>query len=461
MPENIEQQNIEVEPVVPEKKSFFKRFWWIGIVIIVLIVGGYFVYAKTSIFYKTVTKVVFEEENVSGESFNDLLLKTEQLAKKWAPDAELKWMRFSIPEGDYFASYEIMYVSQSKKVQTDAGLKPAILDIRYNCQPHLVVNKLMRLKGHGCKPMSNNKLVAIFCDGGETCDQTPAYSLPLNIINRVKVSGMDAFEKTPGKSKMGLLVVEDSKLLWRMGWGYNVDAETGEVSMKEEKKDYGLDSDNDELDSDNDGLTDSEEKEYGTDPNNPDTDSDGYTDSEEIDNGYDPLVSEKDYEKSNEGTGRQVISGWKVYTSEHCNCSFNYPVSWKIDDQLKEGRGWISVYADEYYEQTNVTVKRFTINNYTNSYDGSIDDFKQRIIEHDERLYTDGEKYTVSDYEDNKYVEIIQNDIDYSGDIGTTRHLLLNSLDGRTMLLSKFGKDATWQDEEIKKIISSIRLISN
>ncbi|MFB6225798.1 MAG: hypothetical protein ABEJ02_00425 [Candidatus Paceibacteria bacterium] len=41
-------------------------------------------------------------------------------------------------------------------------------------------------------------------------------------------------------------------------------------------------------DSDNDGLTNSEEKKYGTDPNKKDTDGDGYSDGEEVANGYNP-----------------------------------------------------------------------------------------------------------------------------------------------------------------------------
>lgn len=44
------------------------------------------------------------------------------------------------------------------------------------------------------------------------------------------------------------------------------------------------------LDSDQDGLTDSEEKAYGTDERNPDTDGDGYTDGAEVKAGYDPLI---------------------------------------------------------------------------------------------------------------------------------------------------------------------------
>ena len=42
-------------------------------------------------------------------------------------------------------------------------------------------------------------------------------------------------------------------------------------------------------DSDNDGLTDTEESIYKTDPLNPDTDNDGYSDGVEIKSGYDPL----------------------------------------------------------------------------------------------------------------------------------------------------------------------------
>lgn len=42
------------------------------------------------------------------------------------------------------------------------------------------------------------------------------------------------------------------------------------------------------LDSDQDGLTDQEEKLYGTDSKNPDTDGDGYSDGAEVKSGYDP-----------------------------------------------------------------------------------------------------------------------------------------------------------------------------
>ncbi len=43
------------------------------------------------------------------------------------------------------------------------------------------------------------------------------------------------------------------------------------------------------LDSDQDGLSDEEEKAYGTDPYNADTDGDGYSDGAEVKSGYNPL----------------------------------------------------------------------------------------------------------------------------------------------------------------------------
>ena len=47
-------------------------------------------------------------------------------------------------------------------------------------------------------------------------------------------------------------------------------------------------------DTDNDGLTDVEESEIGTDPNSADSDNDGLTDVDEIENGTDPLDSDSD-----------------------------------------------------------------------------------------------------------------------------------------------------------------------
>jgi len=45
------------------------------------------------------------------------------------------------------------------------------------------------------------------------------------------------------------------------------------------------------LDTDGDGLTDTQEAIYGTDPNNPDTDGDGYLDGDEVKHGYGPTIA--------------------------------------------------------------------------------------------------------------------------------------------------------------------------
>ncbi|MFA6897034.1 MAG: hypothetical protein WCQ96_02000 [Patescibacteria group bacterium] len=56
------------------------------------------------------------------------------------------------------------------------------------------------------------------------------------------------------------------------------------------------------LDTDVDGLSDEQEKVYGSDASKPDTDGDGYKDGDEIKNGYDPIVAGSarlDYNKLN------------------------------------------------------------------------------------------------------------------------------------------------------------------
>jgi len=58
------------------------------------------------------------------------------------------------------------------------------------------------------------------------------------------------------------------------------------LSFAEEKSQTG---NNIFLDSDQDGLSNDEEKTYGTDPNNADTDGDGYSDGVEVKGGYNPL----------------------------------------------------------------------------------------------------------------------------------------------------------------------------
>ncbi len=74
----------------------------------------------------------------------------------------------------------------------------------------------------------------------------------------------------------------------------NKDTDEDGLTDKEEKV-FGTDINN--IDSDNDGLHDREEvKVYKTDPLNPDTDGDTYLDGDEVKNGYNPKGSGKLYQ---------------------------------------------------------------------------------------------------------------------------------------------------------------------
>lgn len=73
-------------------------------------------------------------------------------------------------------------------------------------------------------------------------------------------------------------------------------------------------------DTDNDGLTDEEEKIFGTAPDKPDSDNDGYVDSLEVDNLYNPLGFKP---------VRLIDSGRvQIYLNPTYNYSIYYPQSW-------------------------------------------------------------------------------------------------------------------------------------
>lgn len=62
------------------------------------------------------------------------------------------------------------------------------------------------------------------------------------------------------------------------------------------------DDDDESSDSDDDGLTDEEEDELGTDPDEPDSDGDGYDDGEEVDGHTDPTDADD----------APYQAGWKI-----------------------------------------------------------------------------------------------------------------------------------------------------
>lgn len=74
-------------------------------------------------------------------------------------------------------------------------------------------------------------------------------------------------------------------------------------------------------DSDEDGLSDDEEAELGTDPNNPDTDGDGVNDGDEVDCGTDPLdpndyCGKDDDDDGSSGGGRPTLPNTGVGDGE-------------------------------------------------------------------------------------------------------------------------------------------------
>jgi len=111
------------------------------------------------------------------------------------------------------------------------------------------------------------------------------------------------------------------------------------------------------VDSDNDGLSNSEEEQYGTDINNPDTDGDGYNDGEEVKNGYNPLIA------GNARLNDKVsASKWRTYVNNKLGFGLQYPEDWIMqDDTEKEVNNALFFYPSDVIKQMELN-KRETTN---------------------------------------------------------------------------------------------------
>jgi hypothetical protein len=89
------------------------------------------------------------------------------------------------------------------------------------------------------------------------------------------------------------------------------------------------------IDSDHDGLTDTEEAVFGTDPNKPDTDGDGYSDGAEVLGLYDPIGSGKI-------TTNPHIAVFQVSAAKF---TVDYPKNWQAQN-LNNGQSIIFSAAD-------------------------------------------------------------------------------------------------------------------
>jgi hypothetical protein len=94
---------------------------------------------------------------------------------------------------------------------------------------------------------------------------------------------------------LGSFVVASAGFLAAAKWGGFFD--------REESKDRSMAVFSGEMDSDEDGLLDREERELGTNLYNPDTDKDGYSDGEEVRLGFDPLKMQTDKNVDLDGDG--------------------------------------------------------------------------------------------------------------------------------------------------------------
>lgn len=155
--------------------------------------------------------------------------------------------------------------------------------------------------------------------------------LPKNILD-INISGgllYSDFNKA-----LNITAPEDSKSLIQ------------EIKSEMEKIGQGMFTqpeiiENNFIDTDNDGLTDEEEKIYGTSIINPDTDGDGYLDGEEVNGGYNPL-----------GQGKLNQNNKKPITDIKDKAGFG------IDDSFLIGLTPSEVYMKCYEETQNLNADK-------------------------------------------------------------------------------------------------------
>jgi len=104
----------------------------------------------------------------------------------------------------------------------------------------------------------------------------------------------------------------------------------------------GLVIHSDNVDNDNDGLSNNRELALGTDPNNPDSDGDGYNDGLEIDNGYNPL-----------GPGR-----YNIFKYNKPRLSHDYEMSKSIElkQELEKILGGLNLQAQDWFTVVNAYI---------------------------------------------------------------------------------------------------------
>ncbi|GBC59360.1 hypothetical protein DENIS_0299 [Desulfonema ishimotonii] len=131
------------------------------------------------------------------------------------------------------------------------------------------------------------------------------FSVPTEITTALDVlSCCNGLEVTSVSAPVnGKAVVENNKILYTPDSGYlGTDIFSCTVALENDTATITVRvSVMKKTDADNDGLTDDEEAERGTDPNNPDSDGDGLTDGEEVAQDTDPTNSDSDGDSVSDG----------------------------------------------------------------------------------------------------------------------------------------------------------------
>ena len=103
-----------------------------------------------------------------------------------------------------------------------------------------------------------------------------------NIIRQIKATLVSVLPEEQRTAEIGQAQIEISMNINNINETIEVAVPQSTISISDVQALF-IDKDTDE-----DGLTDTEEATYGTEIDNPDTDGDGYSDGSEVENGYNP-----------------------------------------------------------------------------------------------------------------------------------------------------------------------------
>jgi hypothetical protein len=146
-------------------------------------------------------------------------------------------------------------------------------------------------------------------------------------------------EKLPLLTGAKIGIISAMKILSRQTYSFNFFAPfPGEFAVFSAAQENAGSDKNIFLDSDQDGLSDEEERMLGTDPFNPDTDGDGYSDGVEVRSGYDPLKPAPG-DKIIKDSGSQLEIGAQLEEEENLTEQLSLQVANLItnDSQDQEG----------------------------------------------------------------------------------------------------------------------------